>query len=157
MPASSKNVNHLVEQFDRELAIASTMPDKTTYVHPITPATSRAVNNYEMDGDERLLVIEETVETKNVTEIEYDPDKASADEVLAEYIENKEEFLQDKIYDSAVSNIMFTSAIFVTVITALLVAIVYIRRRQMIRSSRYSSYSRPMTSNIGMQSVHTMV
>ena len=57
MPASSKNVNHLVEQFDRELAVANTMPDKTTYVHPITPATSRAVNNYEMDGDERLLVI----------------------------------------------------------------------------------------------------
>lgn len=156
MPASSKNVNHLVEQFDRELAIASTMPDKTTYVHPITPATSRAVNNYEMDGDERLLVIEETVETKNVTEIEYDPDKASADEVLAEYIENKEEFIQDKIYDIAVSNIVYTSMLFVTVIAALLVIIVYIRRRQMIRSSRYS-YSRPMSSSIGMQSVPTMV
>ena len=157
MPASSKNVNHLVEQFDRELAVANTMPDKTTYVHPITPATSRVVNNYEMDGDERLLVIAETVETKNVTEIEYDPNKASADEVLAEYIENKEDILQDKIYDTAMSNVLFTSVMFMTVLSALMVVIVYIRRRQMARSSRMSVYPRSMPPSIGMQRVPSMM
>ena len=118
-------VNHLKAQFDRDMAIASTTPERTKYVHPITPVTSRAVNNYAMDGDERLLVIEETVETKNVTEIEYDPDETTADEVLDDYLEGKDlpPSVIDKIYNAAAYNVLYTIVLF-TLIMYILITII---------------------------------
>lgn len=133
-------VNHLKAQFDREMAIASTTPERTKYVHPITPATSRAVNNYELDGDERLLVIEETVETKNVTEIEYDPDETTADEVLDDYLEGKDisSSVADRIYNAAAYNVLFTVVMFTLIMYILITIIARLRANSVkkIRSSQ---------------------
>lgn len=133
-------VNHLKAQFDREMAIAVTTPERTKYVHPITPVTSRAVNNYELDGDERLLVIEETVETKNVTEIEYDPDETTADEVLDDYLEGKDisSSVADRIYNAAAYNVLYTVVMFTLIMYILLTIIARLRANSVkkIRSSQ---------------------
>ncbi len=75
------------EQFDRDLDMLQLMPESQKYKAPIVAGTSRSSINYELDGDERVLIIEETVEAKKVTEIEYDPDETTPEEIIEDYQE----------------------------------------------------------------------
>ena len=60
MSSERGKVNHLVEMFNRDMAMSKATPELTKPRDPITSASSREIKDYVLDGDERLLVIEET-------------------------------------------------------------------------------------------------
>ncbi len=106
------------EQFDRDLDMLQLIPESQKYRAPIVAGTSRSSINYELDGDERVLIIEETVEAKKVTEIEYDPDETTPEEIIEDY---KEESSDEKMKQFSSDYIIYISVMLILILMSIVI------------------------------------
>ena len=124
------------EQFDRDLDMLQLMPESQKYKAPIVAGTSRSSINYELDGDERVLIIEETVEAKKVTEIEYDPDETTPAELLEDY---KEESSTDKLKQFSSDYIIYISVMLILILMSIVIIKLVNKRRQRKNLEMYNT------------------
>ena len=124
------------EQFDRDLDMLQLMPESQKYKAPIVAGTSRSSINYELDGDERVLIIEETVEAKKVTEIEYDPDETTPAELIEDY---KEESSTDKLKQFSSDYIIYISVMLILILMSIVIIKLVNKRRQRKNLEMYNT------------------